>query len=150
MPYWRILGVTPDVVLVFVVCWAVLRGQGEAMVAVPVAALLRDLVTSDPLGMSLLALAPIVPLASLLQFRMMETDFLPTLMVVVLGSLAFGLISMVVLAATGQEIPWLTALRVAVLPTLVVNALFTPLIYLPMRWLAALRRPARLGPTIRI
>jgi rod shape-determining protein MreD len=145
LPYWRILGVTPDVVLIFVACWAMLRGQREAMLVVPVAAFLRDLVTSDPLGTSLLALAPIVPLATLRDFKVVETDFLPTLAVVVLGSLAYGLISMTVLAATGQEVPWLMALRVAIVPSLVVNALVTPVIYLPIRGFVALQRSTAAG-----
>lgn len=150
LPYWRVLGVTPDLVLIFVACWAMLRGQREAMLVVPMAAFLRDLVTSDPLGISLLALAPIVPLAALRDLQILETDFLPTLAVVALASLAYGLISMAVLAAVGQEIPALPALRAAVLPAVIVNALITPIVYLPLRWFTPARppMPAGLGPVI--
>lgn len=148
LPYWRILGVTPDLVLIFAACWAMLRGQKEAMLVVPLAGLLRDLVTSDPLGTSMLALAPIVLLATLREFKVVETDFLPTLAVVVFGSFAYGLISMAVLAASGQEVPWLTALAVTVLPSAIVNALFTPIVYLPLRWLSAARGAAAVGPRI--
>ena len=64
-PYARVLGVTPDPVLIFAACWAMIRGQREAMVVVPMAGLLRDLTTSDPAGTSVLALSPIVLLAVL-------------------------------------------------------------------------------------
>jgi len=72
-PYVKVLGVAPDFVLIFAACWAMVRGQGEAMFVVPVAALLRDLTTSDPLGLSVLALAPIVFLA-LLRERLDTAD----------------------------------------------------------------------------
>ena len=150
LPYWRVLGVTPDLLLIFAACWAMLRGQREAMLVVPLAGILRDLVTSDLLGTSLLALAPIVFLASLRDLKVVETDFVPTLAVVAVGSLAYGLISMTVLTASGQEISWLSALRVAILPSVIVNALFTPILYLPIYWLTPARRPmvAGLGPKI--
>lgn len=139
LPYWHILGVTPDLVLVFVACWAMLRGQAEAMVVVPLVGFLRDLMTSDPLGTSVLALAPIVLLASLREVTIVETDFVPTLLVVVLGSLAYGIIASAVLVAIGQTVPWTDALVRAILPVAIVNALFTPIVYLPVRWL----RPAQ-------
>lgn len=150
LPYWRVLDVSPDFILILAACWAMLRGQKEAMVVVPLAGALRDLVTSDPLGTSVLALAPIVLLAALRDIKIVDTDFIPTLVVVVLGSLAYGLISMAVLAATGQEVSWLAALRVAVLPSVIVNALFTPIVYLPIQWFASDRRltAAGLGPKI--
>lgn len=145
LPYWRILGVTPDLVLIFVACWAMLRGQAESMVVIPLAGFLRDLMTSDPLGASVLALAPIVLLASLREVKIVETDFVPTLVVVVLGSLAYGIIALTVLLATGQTVPWSDALLRAILPAAVVNALFTPIIYLPVRWL----RPAQRSLVVR-
>ena len=145
LPYWRILGVTPDLVLVFVACWAMLRGQAEAMVVVPLAGTLRDLMTSDPLGTSVLALAPIVLLATLREFKVVETEFVPTLLVVVVGSVAYGIIALAVLAATGQAVPWSEALVRAVLPAAIVNALFTPIIYLPLRWFRSAQRPLVAG-----
>ena len=98
MPYVKVLGVTPDLVLIFAACWAMVRGQGEAMVVVPLAGLLRDLSSSDPLGTSVLALAPIVLLAAARELRPMDTEFVPTLVVVGAGTLAYGVLSMSVLA----------------------------------------------------
>ncbi len=147
MPYVKVLGVTPDLVLIFAACWAMVRGQGEAMVVVPLAGLLRDLSSSDPLGTSVLALAPIVLLAAARDLRPVETEFVPALAVVGAGSLAYGVLSMSVLAAAGQEVPWLDGLLRVLLPGAVVNALFTPIVYLPVRWLSPGPKPglARLG-----
>ncbi len=145
MPYIKVLGVTPDLVLIFAACWAILREQSEAMVVVPVAGLLRDLTTSDPLGTSVLAMAPIVLLAAAVQMRSVDTQFLPTVIVVAAGSLLYGIISMLVLWLTGQEIGWGDGFFRVVLPAAVVNALFTPIVYLPVQWLSPRPKPGLLG-----
>lgn len=149
MPYVKVLGVTPDLLLIFAASWALVRGQGEALVVVPLVGLMRDLTTSDPVGTSVLALTPIVLLAAAMELRAVESDFLPVVAVVGTGSLAYGALSMAVLAATGQEMPWADALTRVVLPGALVNALFTPIVYLPVRWLSPEPPPgmAKLGRT---
>lgn len=150
MPHLKVLGVTPDLVLIFAACWTMVRGQAEALLVVPMAGFLRDLSTSDPLGTSALALSPIVLLAAARELRTVETEFVPTLVVVAAASLAYAVLSMAVLSATGQAIPWLDGLLRVALPAAVVNALFTPIVYLPVRWLSAGPRPGMAGvrPTI--
>ena len=141
VPYVKVLGVAPDLVLIFAACWAMVRGQGEAMVVVPMAGLLRDLTTSDPVGTSMLALSPIVLLAVIRDLRPVESDFLPTLAVVATASLAYSVVSMTVLTAVGDDVPWGTVMLRVALPSMLVNPLFTVLIYPPMRWLTP--RPKR-------
>ena len=136
MPYVKVLGVAPDLVLIFAASWAMIRGQREAMVVVPVAGLLRDLTASDPLGTSVLALSPIVLLAVVRELRPLESDFLPALAVVATASLAYAVISMTVLTAVGEDVPWGTALLRVALPSMLVNPLFAVIVYLPMRWLS--------------
>ena len=141
LPYVKVLGVAPDLVLIFAACWAMIRGQGEAMVVVPMAGLLRDLTTSDPIGTSVLALSPIVLLAAVRDLRPVESEFLPTLAVVAIASLAYSVISLTVLTAVGDDVPWGTAMLRVALPSMLVNPLFTVLIYPPIRWLTT--RPKR-------
>jgi len=109
------------------------------------AGLLRDLTTSDPLGLSVLALSPIVLLASLREFRPVESDFLPALAVVATASLAYSILGMTVLTATGNDVPWGTALLSLTAPSLIVNPLFAVLFYPPIRWLSPRPRPASFG-----
>lgn len=136
MPTVKVLGVTPDLVLIFAACWAMVRGQREAMVVVPIAGVLRDLTTSDPVGTSVLALSPIVALALVRELRPVESDFLPALVVVAMASLAYAVVSMTVLTAVGDDVPWGTGLLRVALPGMLVNALFAVIVYLPMRWLS--------------
>jgi len=145
MPYVKVIGVTPDFLLIFAACWAVVRGQDEALVVVPAAGFIRDLTTSDPLGTSVLAMIPIVLLAAAIRFRTLDSDFPPAIAVTALGSLTYGIISMAVLAATGQHIDVFDAFIRVILPSAVVNALFCPIVYLPVRWLSPPPGPAILG-----
>jgi rod shape-determining protein MreD len=145
MPYLEVLGVTPDLVLIFVAAWAVVRGHEEAAIVAPLAGFIKDLATSDPLGASALALTPIVLLAAATRIRVVDTEFLPTVVVVALGSLGYGIISMVVLAGTGQSVVWSDSILRVVLPACLVNALFTPLVYLPVHIFSAQGRLGTIG-----
>ncbi len=145
MPYVEILGVAPDLVLIFAASWTVVRGDEEGVIVVPVAGFIRDLTTSDPLGTSALALAPVVLLAAAVRLRAMDTEFVPAVLVVASGSLAYGIISMTVLAATGQTVLFGDSVSRVVLPACLVNAVFTPLAYLPIHTFSAQRRSGAIG-----
>jgi rod shape-determining protein MreD len=145
MQYIEILGVTPDLVLILAASWAVARGQQEAAVVVPLSGFLKDLVTSDPLGMSTLALTPIVLLGAATRLRAVDTEFVPTVLVVASGSLAYGIISMTVLAITGQTVVWDQAVLRILLPACLVNALFTPLVYIPLHTFSGQDRSSAIG-----
>lgn len=145
MPSVKVLGVTPDLILIFAVSWTIVRGQREAAVVVPLAGLMKDLTTSDPVGTSVLALAPIVLLVAVRELRVVDSELVLTLIAVVAGSLIYALLSMTVLTATGQGIPWVDGLLWVVLPTAIVNALFTPIVYLPVRWLSPEPGPGMAG-----
>jgi rod shape-determining protein MreD len=134
MQYVDILGVTPDLLLVFAACFAVLR-RDESLVVVPLAGLMRDLTTNDPLGTSVLGFVPIVLLASIVQVRAMDSRFLSAVAVCFSGSLAYTAITMIVLSVTGQEIQWTDSLVRVALPAAFVNTLCTPVFYLPLNWL---------------
>jgi rod shape-determining protein MreD len=141
--YFPLLGVTANPLLVLLVCWAMVRGPRETMVFIPIAGIFKDLMTTDPVGVSVLALLPIVALAAIRERRPMESEFLPTLAVVVVASLCYDLVYMVVLTAVGDGPPWLqTPIRV-VLPAALFNALLTPILYLPVRWATTLSEMVR-------
>jgi len=140
MPFINVLGVSPDLVLIFAASWAVVRNEDEALVVVPMAGLLRDLLSSDPLGTSIIGFAPIVILAAVVRLQAIDSDFIPALLIVAGGSLTFGVIQMMVLAGTGQNILLFHSVFQVIVPSVLVNALFTPIIYSPVRWLSP--RPA--------
>ncbi|HVP04062.1 MAG TPA: rod shape-determining protein MreD [Dehalococcoidia bacterium] len=145
LAYVKVLGVTPDFVLIFAACWAVIRNEEEALVVVPVCGLLRDLLSSDPTGTAILGFAPIVLFAALARSQPIDSDFPPAVAVVAAGTLVFAIVQTGVLGLTGQSIDvWQVAFRVIV-PAVVINALFTPILYLPVRWLSPRRALAMQG-----
>ena len=145
MQYVEVLGVTPDLLLIFAACFAVLRREEESLVVVPLAGLLRDLTTSDPIGTSVLGFAPIVLLAAAVRLRGMESQFIPSVIVSFTGSIAYVVVTMGVLGMTGHTIdPVQSVIRLA-LPLAVADALFTPVLYMPMSWFRAPYEPRVLG-----
>ncbi len=142
-PYFPLLGVTANPLLVLLMCWAMVRGPRETMVLIPLAGTFKDLITTDPVGASALALLPIVPLAAVRERRPTESEFLPTLAVVAVASLSYHLLYMLVLTAVGDGPPWLQSPIRVVLPAALFNALLTPIFYLPVRWATTLSEMVR-------
>lgn len=146
--YFPLLGVTANPLLVLLVCWAMVRGPTETMVLIPLAGTFKDLITTDPVGVSVLALLPIVALATIRERRPTESEFLPTLAVVAVASLSYDLLYMMVLTAVGDGPPWLQSPMRVLLPAALFNALLTPIFYLPVRWATTLSEMVR--PSMRI
>ena len=134
LPYFPVLGVCPNLVLILIVCWTVVRGQKEAMVVVPIGGLCLSLVGSQPVGVALLAAAPIVLLAEVREARLTTSDLLLALALVLVSSLVYEGVLMVALRAAGETVSWGDGVRRVVLPTAIVNVLFTPPLYWLVWW----------------
>ncbi|KPK21323.1 MAG: hypothetical protein AMJ76_02880 [Dehalococcoidia bacterium SM23_28_1] len=147
-PYFPLLGVTANPLLVLLMCWAVVRGPRETMVLIPLAGTFKDLITTDPVGVSVLALLPIVPLAAIRERQPTESEFLATLAVVAVASLSYHLLYMMILTAVGDGPPWLQSPMRVLLPAALFNALITPIFYLSVRWATTLSEMVR--PSIRV
>jgi len=147
-PYFPLLGVTANPLLVLLMCWAMVRGPRETMILIPLAGTFKDLITTDPVGVSVLALLPIVPLAAIRERRPTESEFLPTLAAVAAASLSYHLLYMIILTAVGDGPPWLQSPMRVLLPAALLNALITPIFYLPVRWATTLSEMAR--PSMRV
>ncbi|MGH8246320.1 MAG: rod shape-determining protein MreD [Gammaproteobacteria bacterium] len=146
VPYVNVLGVMPNLLLIFAACWAVIRGHDEALIVVAMTGFVHDLTSTDPVGMAVLAMLPVVPLAAAVRLRAMDSDFVPAVVVVAAASLSYGVIATAVLTVTGQDTAIPASLTRIVIPSMLVNALFTPIIYLPLRWLGTPPIARVLGP----
>lgn len=148
VPYFPLLGVTANLLLVLLACWAIIRGPTEVMILIPVAGLFKDLITADPVGVSLLALMPIVLLAAIRERRPTESEFLPAVAVVAAASITYDLLYLIALTAVGDAFSWPQALIRVLLPSMLFNALLTPIFYVPMRWATTMTTPV--GPVMRV
>jgi len=134
LPLFSLFGAHPNLVLILLVSWATVRDETEAMVLIPVAALALGLLDSQPLGLHLLALAPLAPLALLSggrQADFIQADFLMALALAFAATLAYEGIFLVILRLTGESLNWLGNLSQVVIPAAIANTLLT----LPVYWL---------------
>ena len=137
-PYFPLMGATANPLLALLMCWAMVRGPREAMVLIPLTAVFKDLITNDPVGITVLALLPIVPLAAVRERHLTQSEFVPIVVVVAVASLTYHLIYMVALTSLGEDIPWLQSPLRVLLPAALLDAVLTPLFYLPLRWVTTL------------
>jgi len=131
-PYFPLMGATANPLLALLMCWAMVRGPREAMVLIPLTAVFKDLITNDPVGVSVLAMLPIVPLAAVRERHPTQSEFVPTVVVVAVASLCYHLVYMVVLASLGEDVAWLQSPVEVLLPAALLDAVLTPLFYLPL------------------
>ena len=132
-PYFPLMGATANPLLTLLMCWAMVRGPREAMVLIPLTALFKDLATNDPVGITVLALLPIVPLAAVRERHLTQSEFVPIVVVVAVASISYHLVYMVVLTSLGDDVPWAQAPLRVLLPAALLDAVLTPLFYLPLR-----------------
>jgi rod shape-determining protein MreD len=135
MPAFPMFGVSPNLVLVLLVCWTIVRGRQEAMVVIPIGGLCLSLFGSQPVGVALLAAVPVLLLSELRALNVTPNHLLLALVVAFLSSLIYEVVLLVALRLEGDSVGWLTALVRVVVPTSIVNVLFT----LPVYWLVWLR-----------
>jgi rod shape-determining protein MreD len=133
VPSFSIFGAHPNLLLVLLVAWFAVRGQREAFVLVPLAGLALGLLDSYPLGLTLLALAPLILLSDVHELRLIDSDFLPAVAVTAVATAAYEGVLLATLAATGDSIGWLASARDVIAPAIIANILLLPLLYLLLR-----------------
>ena len=143
LPLFRIGGLQPNLVLVVLLAWIMIRGQREALILIPVGGLFLGLVEGAPLGTALLALAPIAVIHELRGIQFGEGQFALTLVFTALATLAFNLTYLFVFTLTGEGGSWLDGLARVALPSVVLNCIVMAPTYGAI-WLASgdLRRAA--------
>lgn len=131
----QILGVSPDLVLLFIVGWVLYRGVGEGIVVALVSGLILDALSGAPFGLRLVSLAVasgIVGLGELNVFR--SAWFLPYVTVAVATLIYQGLF-LLLASLLGVPVIWWPTMWRLVLPVVVVNTLCMPLVYGALGWL---------------
>jgi rod shape-determining protein MreD len=135
LPHLRIWGVFPNLMLMVVVSWSLLRGADQGLVWAFAGGLLVDLLSGSPLGAGTLALMAVAFLAGIGEVNVFRTHIALPLAAVLLSTLLYGLLMLLALQVTGQPVDWPGSLAKTVLPSAVVNTLLTPLVYGTIYWL---------------
>lgn len=143
LPMFRVSGLQPNLLLVVLVAWLMLRGPNEAFVLIPVAGILLGLVDGAPLGTALVGLAPAALLHEARGAQLREGGLTLTIVFVILMTFAFHLAYMLVFTVGGQGGSWPEALSRIVLPTAFLNVLvLLPVYFLVLQASQDMRRVA--------
>jgi rod shape-determining protein MreD len=142
-PAFSIFGAQPNLVLVVLVAWIAVRPRGEAFVLIPLGGLMLGLYDNQPLGVALLALAPLLIMAEILDMRLVQSTLLQATLIIIVATLLYELAYLLTLAVTGESIDWLAAVWDVLVPAAIANALVLLPVYGIIR-LASVerRRPA--------
>jgi len=130
---FKIMGVAPNLMLVLLVAWLVVRGLDDVLPMIAVAGITLGLVGLQTPGLVLLGLLPIAGLGLLRELHVIHSDALLTLALVLAASLAYETIMLLDIMATGGVLDLATAVTRAVLPAAIVNLALTPPVYVVMR-----------------
>ena len=130
LPLFRVAGLQPNLVLVCLVAWLMVRGSTEAFVLIPVGGIALGLVDGAPLGAALLALAPIAFLQEIRGSRLSESGLVLTIAFTVLMTLTYNGIYFLVYAGAGEAGSALSSLLDVMVPTTFLNVVTLAPVYL--------------------
>ncbi len=129
LPAFSIFGVQPNLVIVLLVAWMMARGQREALLLIPAAGFAQGLLDSQPLGLAMLALAPLILMTEVRELRLVESDLLPAVVLTALATLVYETTILLTLAVSGEHLDWLASVLDVLVPAAIANALLLLPVY---------------------
>lgn len=130
-----VLGARPNLVLLVVLTWAVVRGADEGLMWAFVGGMILDLLSGGPLGATALALAGAAYLAGQSLGEELGLPVVRLMILVALGALVYHLIILLILNWTGHTVSWGFSLARVGGPSVLLNALLAPAVLPPLNWL---------------
>ncbi|GAB4410581.1 MAG: hypothetical protein Fur0044_04340 [Anaerolineae bacterium] len=138
-PYIKINGVHPDLVLVLVIGWTILRGLGEGFGWALIGGLSLDLLSGGPFGLFTLAMLAAEYITSLFHGRLFGSSIILPLSLTFPLSILFNGLALLILNLLGRPVIWNEALSFILVPVALFNTaamlIVFPLLYLLNRWL---------------
>lgn len=132
----RLFGASPNLLLVIVVCWSVVRGVSDGLVWAFVGGLGLDVVAGSPLGTLSLALMVPCLLGGLGRRRVFANHLLLPGLILALATPLHGWLILLTQQLRGLPVDWAGATVRVILPELALNLALMLVIYPVLRWLA--------------
>jgi rod shape-determining protein MreD len=129
VPQFSIFGVAPNLVVVTLVAWAIVRPRNESLFLVPFGGVALGTLDGEPLGLAVLALAPLILLADIPHMHLIDSDLLPAVVVVTLATLSYEIAILLTLAVKGEQIGLVSGLLDVLVPAVIVNVLLLLPVY---------------------
>jgi len=135
LPSFSVGGIVPDVMLLAVVSWSVLRGPRAALPLALGGGLLLDLLSGGPFGAATASLVLASVVTGLEQLNLFRDSLWLPLLAGVLATLLYNGAYMMVLALFGRTVQWLPTVRQVILPEIALNIALMYPVFWGMRWL---------------
>jgi rod shape-determining protein MreD len=129
MPSFSIWGVHPNLLIAILVAWIAVRGRREALILIPLAGLALGLLDGEPLGLAMLALAPLILLTDVQELHVIESSLLPAVALVALATLSYESAILLTLAIAGEQLDWLASMLDVLVPAVIANVLLLLPVY---------------------
>jgi len=135
MPHVAVWGVFPDLPVLVVSSWGLLRGPSEGAIGGFIAGAALDLLSGSPFGAASLALIAVGATSGLAKGSALQAHVVLPLLTVLLASILYDLVFLFVLRVSGDTVAWMDSFVRIILPSAALNAVLTPLVFGLMRWL---------------
>ena len=133
-PFIKISGVHPDLVLILVIGWGILRGLGEGLIWALIGGLCLDFTSGAPFGIFTLTSLLVALAASISHGRVFGSSIILPLGLTFPLSLLFNGLALLLLTLLGRSVVWTQAFYNVLLPVAIFNTvvmmLVFPLLYL--------------------
>jgi len=127
--------VTPDLMMVVVVSWSLLRGWKAGLVWALIGGLVLDLLSALPFGTITLGMVLASVSAGIIVAHVYHPNLLVVLLAIALSTMGYYLVLMVGIALSGWPVAWMDTLSHVALPAAGVNAGLAIVVLASMRWL---------------
>ena len=134
------LGGQPNLVLLMVVLWSLVRGVDEGLMWAFVGGLIVDILSGGPLAGSAIALLAAAYLAGQSLGVQVGSQVVRAMFLTALSTAGFHLALLLVLDWTGHSVDWAFSFTRVTGPSVVLNALLAPLVLQPLNWLDRVTR----------
>jgi rod shape-determining protein MreD len=121
LPLFRVYGLQPNLTLVLLVAWLIIRGEEEAYVLIPIGGVLLGLVESAPMGTAIIALAPVAVLQEIRGSKLGQGGIAMAIAFAAVMSVVYNFTYLLVFTLTGESGNWLVATTDVVLPVTLLN-----------------------------
>jgi rod shape-determining protein MreD len=131
----NVLGAQPNLMLLVVLLWSLVRGVDEGLMWAFLGGLIVDVLSGGPLAGTSVALLAAAYLAGQSLGEQLGSLVVRSMILTVLGTATYHLALLLVLDWTGHTVDWALSLTRVAVPSVVLNGVLAPFVLQPVNWL---------------
>ena len=137
LPMFRVHGLQPNLMLVLLIAWLIVRGGSEVFILAPIGGVLLGFVDGAPAGTALIGLAPLAFLQEVRGSQLREGGLIAAVGFIIVMSFFYNLVHLGVFTLLSEAGEWDAAFTRIVVPTVFLNVM----LLLPLYWLMTVANP---------